>query len=83
MSNALLCLLLSKEDDIIAVTTKGTVCRQQIANISVQRRVSQGVKIIKLDDSDMVEAVAKVIKENDTEEGTDTPPVQETIDKEN
>ena len=66
-------LVVCKEDDIIAATTKGTVCRQKIENISVQRRGSQGVCIIKLDASDTVEAIAKVIKTEEDEQ-------QQTLD---
>lgn len=59
--------VVEKEDEIIVATYNGTICRQKVANISIQRRTSQGVRIIKLDDKDEVISLAKVIEINDEE----------------
>ncbi|MBT6121305.1 DNA gyrase subunit A [bacterium] len=60
------------EDEVMFVSQKGTLCRQAVAKISVQRRESQGVRVIKLDDKDTVMSMAKVVA-NDEEE----PPVSD------
>jgi DNA gyrase subunit A len=54
--------VVEKEDEIIVATYNGTICRQKVANISIQRRTSQGVRIIKLDNNDEVISLAKVIE---------------------
>jgi len=64
-------VICSKDDELMIVTKKGTLCRQQISRISVQRRASQGVRIVKLDAKDTVMAMAKVIREEETEEEQD------------
>ena len=61
-------LTMEPEDEMMVITKNGTICRQKIANISVQRRASQGVRVIKLDDKDEVIAMAKVMKDEETEE---------------
>lgn len=60
--------VVQREDEIIFATLNGTICRQKVENISIQRRTSQGVKIVKLDDKDEVISMAKVI---DAVEGDD------------
>ncbi len=57
--------VVEKEDEIIVATFSGNLCRQKVANISVQRRTSQGVRIIKLDNNDEVMSMAKVIEMED------------------
>ena len=59
--------VVEKEDEIIVATYNGTICRQKVANISIQRRTSQGVRIIKLDNEDEVISLAKVIEIKDDE----------------
>jgi DNA gyrase subunit A len=43
------------------------VIRQSVANIREMGRVTQGVRLIKLDAGDRVSAVAKVVKDEDEE----------------
>jgi len=71
-------VIASKEDELMIVTKKGTLCRQQISRISVQRRASQGVRIVKLDAKDSVMAMAKVIREEETEEAEEAEETVET-----
>ncbi|NBV41688.1 DNA gyrase subunit A, partial [bacterium] len=56
-------IITKKENEIMLVSASGTICRQKIASISVQKRDSQGVKIVKLDAND------EVIAMTDIEEG--------------
>lgn len=60
-----------KDNDIMMVTENGTMCRQSVKNISVQRRESQGVRIVKLDNKDRVIAMSKVPEFIDEEEEQD------------
>ncbi len=56
-------IITSKDNEIMIVTKDGTLCRQKVASISVQKRGSQGVKVVKLDDKDAVIAMTEVEKE--------------------
>jgi DNA gyrase subunit A len=57
----------AENDDLIIVTSNGVVIRQSVANIREMGRVTQGVRLIKLDSGDRVSAVAKVVKDEDEE----------------
>ncbi len=62
--------IVAKDDEVMIVSSSGTLCRQKVSNISVQRRESQGVRILKLDKKDAVIAMSKVPEqEEDGEEG--------------
>jgi len=56
-------LIAKKEHEIMVVSKDGTICRQKIASISVQKRESQGVKIMKLDSRDEVIAMTEVMED--------------------
>ncbi len=60
-----------REDEILIVSQSGTMCRQKVGSISTQRRISQGVRILKLDDKDFVIAMSAVKIEEESEETTD------------
>ncbi|MFT5170266.1 MAG: DNA gyrase subunit A [Candidatus Marinamargulisbacteria bacterium] len=57
-----------KDNEIMIVTNSGTMCRQEINKISTQRRVSQGVRIMNISNSDEVVAVNQVIDDPDEDE---------------
>jgi DNA gyrase subunit A len=54
-------------DDLIIVTSNGVVIRQSVAQIREMGRVTQGVRLIKLDSGDRVSDVGKVVKEEGEE----------------
>ncbi len=61
-------------DDIMIVTTKGFLIRQHVKDIRTAGRNTQGVRLIRLQGSDAIAAVARVLAEEDGEEngnGTD------------
>ena len=60
-------ITVNKENEIIIATKSGTVCRQKIEKISTQRRESQGVSIVKVDDKDEVMAISQVIEDDELE----------------
>ena len=55
-------------EDIMIITEKGVVIRQNTENISVIGRNTQGVKLIRLDNEDKVSDVAKLIANGNEEE---------------
>lgn len=57
------------EDEILMMTSRGKIQRLAAAEISVIGRNTQGVRIMRLDDSDNLTAVVRVPKEEEDEEG--------------
>lgn len=60
-------MIVQKDNEVMLVTKKGTMCRQKLSAISTQRREAQGVRILKLDSSDILVAMSQVIKEEEEE----------------
>ena len=56
------------KDDLVIITDKGQVIRTKIAGISLLGRTTQGVRIIRLKESEKVVAVEKIV---DPEENTE------------
>ncbi len=52
-----------EEDDLMIITEKGVVIRQQVRSIRVLGRNTQGVRLIKLDPDDRIADVARVVRE--------------------
>lgn len=52
-------------EDIMVVTNKGFILRQNIEEIGVFGRTTQGVRLVKLAEDDSIVAVAKVISESE------------------
>lgn len=55
-------------DDLMIITTKGIMIRQNVGEIRVMGRNTQGVRLIKLHESDTISAVASVVGEDDEAE---------------
>jgi len=55
-------------DDLMIITTKGIMIRQNVGEIRVMGRNTQGVRLIKLDDKDTISAVASVVGEEEEAE---------------
>jgi DNA gyrase subunit A len=53
------------EDELMLMTRGGIAIRSKVSEIRVTGRVAQGVKLVALDDQDVVSAVARVIPEED------------------
>ncbi|WP_353265991.1 DNA gyrase subunit A [Gemmatimonas sp.] len=58
------------EDELMLMTKMGIAIRLKVSEIRVTGRIAQGVKLVALDDQDVVSAVARVIPE-DKDEGED------------
>jgi DNA gyrase subunit A len=52
------------EDDLMIITTKGIVIRQQVKKLRRMGRATQGVRLIRLQKDDKIADVARIIKEN-------------------
>ena len=56
------------EDDLMIINKSGIAIRMSIEDLRVMGRATQGVKLINLKGSDSIAAVAKVMKEEDSED---------------
>ncbi len=65
------------EDEIMLITRNGVVIRSSAAQVRVTGRNAQGVKLVQLDEGDLVTAVARVVPddEEDAEAGEDADAV--------
>jgi len=54
-------------DDLMIITTKGIMIRQNVGEIRVMGRNTQGVRLIKLHAGDTISAVASVVADDDVE----------------
>jgi DNA gyrase subunit A len=64
------------EDEFMLITKQGVVIRMPVKGIRVSGRNTQGVKLVNLDDHDLVMDVARVVSEGEGEsEGEDAEPV--------
>ena len=48
-------------DDLMIITSKGIMIRQHVSDIRVMGRNTQGVRLIRLDENDVISAVASVV----------------------
>ena len=51
-------------DDLIVITDKGVLMRQPVSQIRTIGRVTQGVKLVKLDDGTKISSISRVINED-------------------
>ncbi|MEP6733853.1 MAG: DNA gyrase subunit A [bacterium] len=57
------------EDELMLMTKQGILIRMPVKGIRVAGRNTQGVKLVNLDEKDLVMAVARVVPEEEGEEG--------------
>ena len=57
------------EDEIMIITKGGIVIRSAVDQVRVTGRNAQGVRLVALDDGDLVTAVARVVPEDKAHEG--------------
>jgi DNA gyrase subunit A len=55
------------EDELMLMTRQGIAIRIKVSEIRITGRAAQGVKLVALDENDIVSAVARVIPEDDKE----------------
>ena len=61
-------------DDLVIITNKGVLMRQPVSAIRSIGRVTQGVKLVKLDDGAKISSISRVIHEEEEEEAADQTP---------
>ena len=59
----------AEDEQLMVITKKGVVNRQRVEDISLIGRATQGVKLVNLDEGDVVMDVARVIVDEDEENG--------------
>ena len=55
-------------DDLIVITDAGVLMRQPIEAIRTIGRVTQGVRLVKLDDGSIISSITRVMKEAEKKE---------------
>jgi DNA gyrase subunit A len=71
------------EDEIMLITKQGVVIRSAVSQVRVTGRIAQGVKLVQLDERDLVTAVARVVPEDkDAGEDGDAVPAGDGPDGE-
>ncbi|HHY99648.1 MAG TPA: DNA gyrase subunit A, partial [Tissierellia bacterium] len=58
-------LIVKKEDDVMILSTSGTIIRMHASDISVMGRDTQGVIAMRLKDDDKVASIAKIYSEEE------------------
>jgi len=61
-------LIVDKDDDLMILSSSGSIIRMHSAGISIMGRDTQGVKAMRLNDGDKVASIAKIISDDDEEE---------------
>src|SRR5438067_3175103 len=54
-------------DEIMIITKHGVIIRSSVSQVRVTGRIAQGVKLVNLDEGDLVTAVARVVPEDEDE----------------
>src|SRR5690242_9171752 len=54
-------------DEIMIITKHGVIIRSSVSQVRVTGRIAQGVKLVNLDEGDLVTAVARVVSEDEDE----------------
>lgn len=66
-------------DDLIIITDMGVIMRQPVAAIRTIGRVTQGVRLVKLDEGAMISSISRVVREEETVEEEEKKDQQLTI----
>ena len=67
-------LLVSEDEDIMLITDDGTIIRMPVDGISVIGRVSQGVRVMRVEDESRIVGVTATERDEDPEEDTEEEP---------
>ena len=66
-------------DDLIVITDSGVLMRQPIADIRTIGRVTQGVRLVKLDEGANISQITRVIGDDiPTKKDEEAPPKEDT-----
>ena len=73
---------MNEDDEIMIINTEGIVIRMKCSGISVLGRVTSGVKLINLQEGDIVASIAKVRKGDEDENAEDAENGKDSIEEE-
>ena len=59
--------IVTNDDDVIVITTEGVIIRMSVAEISEFGRVTQGVRVMRLDDGVKIKSIERTQKEEEEE----------------
>ena len=68
-------------DDLIVITNKGVLMRQPISKIRTIGRVTQGVRLVKLDEGSTISSITRVVHEEEATEETGNKNTEEDEQK--
>ncbi|HTD89925.1 MAG TPA: DNA gyrase C-terminal beta-propeller domain-containing protein, partial [Burkholderiales bacterium] len=60
--------LVSKEDEIMLITTGGVLIRTRVSEVREQGRSTQGVRLINLDDNEKLAGLEKIVEPDDEDD---------------
>ncbi len=66
-------LLVKPDDEIMLISSSGTLVRTPVGEISIQGRNTQGVRLIRLDEGDRLVGLERILPEAEGEEGGEVP----------
>lgn len=66
-------------DDLIIITDMGVIMRQPVSAIRTIGRVTQGVRLVKLDEGAMISSISRVVRDEETAEEEEKKDQQLTI----
>lgn len=69
--------LVDENDDIMLISSDGTIIRMNVSEISILGRATQGVTLMRMDEGDKVVCVARIVKEDETESEAEGEPESE------
>ncbi len=70
-------------DDLVVITDTGVLMRQPVAAIRTIGRITQGVRLIRLDEGASIASISRVVKEDETDQEKTTPTGEQlSIDEE-
>lgn len=72
--------LVNEKDDVMLISSDGTIIRINVSDISILGRATQGVTLMRMDDSVSLVGVARII--NEDEDSLDDEEDQDVIDEE-
>jgi DNA gyrase subunit A len=67
-------LLVKPDDEIMLISSSGTLVRTPVGEISIQGRNTQGVRLIRLDEGDRLVGLERILPEAEAEENGEAPP---------
>ena len=66
-------------DDLIIITDMGVIMRQPVSAIRTIGRVTQGVRLVKLDEGAIISSISRVVRDEETAEEEEKKDQQLTI----